>query len=1011
MIRFTCPHCQKIIASDVWEPGEVTTCAYCSKEVSMPKERLTPGAVLGDFLLVKKLGAGGMGVVYLAHQLSLDRPAAIKVLNSEFSHEAESVQAFIREARSAAKLNHPNIVQAYAVGEEDGIFFFAMEFIDGKTMKEVLAAEKKIEPKRAANVVMQIADALDCAWREQKLIHRDIKPDNIMQCANERVKLADLGLSGTFGDDANDDSDEVFGTPQYISPEQLTGRVTDTRSDIYSLGATFYHLLTGRYPFYDENPEEIFKKHLEEELVPPIKVEPSVPAALNDIIVKMMAKDPEKRFQNCAELSKAIKNFLDGKSAAPAGGLSLNGGGSVLNIQPKASAVKLSIKTEEKPPVQAAESAEKISLKAPAAVGVAPMPAGQGGAKLSLKPLDPAQTPSPEPTPAPASVPSPEPTPVPAPQGTVKKISLLKKLPTPQTSVPASAAAPVAAVPVAATPVAAAPVAAAPVAAAPVAAAPVAAAPVAAAPVAAAPVAAAPVAATPVAATPVAATPVAATPVAAPVAAQVAVQDKEASDTSKGEHVQVADLHIRKKKKKSSVGKFVVWGVVVFVVIACCGGGYLYRVISKAKEKASQENIQKKIAEAQKLAANGGTAFDEANVSVTAEASQEETQTAESVQAEVKITVSRFMQEISNFQQLYVENKAKFMSEWKKNSHTLKPANEEEMAVYRNMMQRYIEENEKAVVAPKRAVLVQNYEKMKNNFILQRARQEDRRRINEIKAAADKVAEASSAGYFSDLPRKMARLDYAMFLAANNERYWGFFQKELAWARAEQERVKNREGFLPTAQKLAEYADKLDLIASQGKFFNQTLIQPKLKRLIGKPVGDSSNSLVVTGHNKIQITMQLRKKNSKGKLGKPQTIKLDLVNGSVKYNARMISYVEGKLGRRDQYFYYMLFNGNLGDPKALENIAPDKYWQQRNISDMAYHYMKYSLIEAGRLGNPALKKKFDIIPKDKELSMAYQYFKRALKEAKVKGDLKAEAALKEECGHWETYKQAAKDVK
>ena len=155
-------------------------------------------------------------------------------------------------------------------------------------------------------------------------------------------------------------------------------------------------------------------------------------------------------------------------------------------------------------------------------------------------------------------------------------------------------------------------------------------------------------------------------------------------------------LKIRKKKKKSSVGKFVVWGVVVFVVIACCGGGYLYRVISKAKEKASQENIQKKIAEAQKLAANGGTAFDEANVSVTAEASQEETQTAESVQAEVKITVSQFMQEISNFQQLYVGNKAKFMSEWKKNSHTLKPANEEEMAVYRNMMQRYIEENEKA---------------------------------------------------------------------------------------------------------------------------------------------------------------------------------------------------------------------------------------------------------------------------------------------------------------------------
>ena len=108
----------------------------------MPSVRVSPGAVLGDFLLVRKLGAGGMGVVYLAHQLSLDRPAAIKILNPEFSQEVESVQAFVREARSAAKINHPNLVQAFAVGEEDGIFFFAMEFLDGKTMKEVLLAEK-----------------------------------------------------------------------------------------------------------------------------------------------------------------------------------------------------------------------------------------------------------------------------------------------------------------------------------------------------------------------------------------------------------------------------------------------------------------------------------------------------------------------------------------------------------------------------------------------------------------------------------------------------------------------------------------------------------------------------------------------------------------------------------------------------------------------------------------------------------------------------------------------------
>ncbi len=330
MIRFQCPHCRCVVASETWEPGAATICANCSKEVVMPVDRLSPGAVLGDFILYHKLGEGGMGRVYMAHQMSLDRPAAIKVLKAELSQQADSVQAFIREARSAAKLNHPSIVQAYAVGEEEGIFYFAMEYIDGKTMKDVLKEKGKLDPKEAANVVRQIADALDCAWTEQKLIHHDVKPENIMQCANDRVKLADLGLAGKQGDDANDDSDEVVGSMHYISPEQMTGAATDTRSDIYSLGATFYHFVTGQFPYTGENLDEVARQHVYGTLVPPRNVNPDLPQVLNDIIVKMMDKNPDGRFQNCKELSKALLNFIENgseqKSAVQLGGASALGG-------------------------------------------------------------------------------------------------------------------------------------------------------------------------------------------------------------------------------------------------------------------------------------------------------------------------------------------------------------------------------------------------------------------------------------------------------------------------------------------------------------------------------------------------------------------------------------------------------------------------------------------------------------------------------------------------------------
>ena len=195
-MRFQCPFCRGVVSAEDKQMGQDVQCGHCDEIVSVPNARLATGSVIGDFALLEELGRGGMGVVYLAHQISLDRPAALKILQDSFANNAEFVVNFIKEARSAAKLNHPHIVQAYAVGEDEGIFYYAMEYINGDTMKDVLKREKIIPIDQAVTIIQQIAEALDCAWKEQKLIHRDIKPDNIILAKNNRAKLADLGLSG-----------------------------------------------------------------------------------------------------------------------------------------------------------------------------------------------------------------------------------------------------------------------------------------------------------------------------------------------------------------------------------------------------------------------------------------------------------------------------------------------------------------------------------------------------------------------------------------------------------------------------------------------------------------------------------------------------------------------------------------------------------------------------------------------------------------------------------------------
>ena len=315
-MKLFCQKCKKIITVEPPEGAAEVKCPECEAPVKVPESPLAPGAVIGDFLLERPLSSGGMGMVYLARQISLDRPVALKVLHQKFAGNKEYIDGLFREARAAAKLTHPNIVQAYAVGEENGIYYFAMEYIRGETFKQILKEKHVLDFAQAVKVIREICGALDAAWTEQKLVHQDIKPDNIMLSVNGFAKLADLGLARSANTDSGvSDDDEVMGTPQYISPEQLTGVPTDVRSDIYSLGATFYQFVTGEFP-YRGTAEEMARQHVDGNLTPPQEINPELPKQLNDIIVKMMARDITKRYQTPAEVIKDLDAYTSAQEAA-----------------------------------------------------------------------------------------------------------------------------------------------------------------------------------------------------------------------------------------------------------------------------------------------------------------------------------------------------------------------------------------------------------------------------------------------------------------------------------------------------------------------------------------------------------------------------------------------------------------------------------------------------------------------------------------------------------------------
>tara|TARA_B100000959_G_C14967509_1_gene618375 strand:+ start:1146 stop:2435 length:1290 start_codon:yes stop_codon:yes gene_type:complete len=268
------------------------------------------------YRIIRKLGAGAMATVFLAQQESLDRPVAIKVLPKKFSENKEFLERFYKEGRAAAKLNDANIVQAYDVGQSGEYHYFVMEYVDGDTVYEQIVNKKKLSEQEAIPIIRQVALALKHAHKVG-FIHRDIKPKNIMIAKNNDVKLADLGLARALDDRvaAEAEAGRAYGTPYYISPEQIRGKKNITPStDIYGLGATLYHMVTGKVPFSGKNPSDVMHRHLKQELVPPDHINPSLSPGFSQIIEMMMAKDVSQRYQNAADLIEDLDAVSKGGS-------------------------------------------------------------------------------------------------------------------------------------------------------------------------------------------------------------------------------------------------------------------------------------------------------------------------------------------------------------------------------------------------------------------------------------------------------------------------------------------------------------------------------------------------------------------------------------------------------------------------------------------------------------------------------------------------------------------------
>ncbi|MFA6717079.1 MAG: serine/threonine-protein kinase, partial [Victivallaceae bacterium] len=289
-------------------------CSECG--VDLKDASIAPDTVIAGYKIIKEIGRGANGVVYLADQTSLDRQIALKILPDAKAEDPDFVKGFLKEARAAARLNHPAIIQVYDAGmTNSGIYFLAMELIDGKSLEEIIQSKGALKPKNAVKIALELAQALEYSWDKEQMFHGDIKPANIMIRKDGQAKLADFGLAKTIFDEK---SDEIMATPMYAPPEVIRAEHNKIgfKSDMYSFGITLYEVLCGVPPFNEPDCQKVLDMHLKKKHVPLIGQNPQVDKSISDLIDKLLRKNPKQRPASWNNVARSLQEFLDEKTEA-----------------------------------------------------------------------------------------------------------------------------------------------------------------------------------------------------------------------------------------------------------------------------------------------------------------------------------------------------------------------------------------------------------------------------------------------------------------------------------------------------------------------------------------------------------------------------------------------------------------------------------------------------------------------------------------------------------------------
>ncbi|HRU00771.1 MAG TPA: serine/threonine-protein kinase [Victivallales bacterium] len=321
MKNYQCTHCRNFFQAESGDHDKTLPCPHCGELLVIPSTVLPPGTTLGGFKIVSIIGEGGMGNIYLAEQISMGRKVALKVLSKEYSSDKDIINQFRKEVQLSGRLNHPYIVRAIDAGEEADYYYMAITYVEGEDYEKILSREKKIPEQEALNIIIKIADILSYAWEKHNLIHRDVKPGNIMRNKKGEIFLMDLGIAQSFDLRKKQSQDEhILGSPFYMSPEQAQGFHLDWRTDLYSLGATLYHMATGFPPYDAEKVETIVEMHISAPFPDPNKLNPPANLSTSTIklLKKMLEKKPEDRFESWQDFISSAKKVAAELSGAPA---------------------------------------------------------------------------------------------------------------------------------------------------------------------------------------------------------------------------------------------------------------------------------------------------------------------------------------------------------------------------------------------------------------------------------------------------------------------------------------------------------------------------------------------------------------------------------------------------------------------------------------------------------------------------------------------------------------------